>query len=266
MRCIVALSVALVLVSATAGQAEEEDAKDFGRSGFYVGVGGSYASDKFKDEVSSDLDEITTEMANASAESEFIYNGEQLTPPFRIGVTNVDLDNELGANARFGYRLRRYFAFELEGEWLSEWNTSFNVPGSTGAPGTAKLNTWVITANARVFPFTGRIQPFAVFGLGAIHTQYERNVQTVGLTTTTNRPAQCGNPGEPACHVVSGDFILDDKDTVLTGTIRVGGGVDIYATENIALEIKADYVSPFIGVKDIKTDYISLSWGILYRF
>ncbi len=45
---------------------------------------------------------------------------------------------------------------------------------------------------------------------------------------------------------------------------RVGGGIDIYATENIVVTLDATYVVPTGDVDDL--DYLSIGWGVQYRF
>ena len=46
--------------------------------------------------------------------------------------------------------------------------------------------------------------------------------------------------------------------------MRFGGGIDLYATKNVVVTVGADYVLPFDDLKDL--DYISIGWGIEYRF
>jgi hypothetical protein len=47
-------------------------------------------------------------------------------------------------------------------------------------------------------------------------------------------------------------------------TLRMGGGIDIYATKRIAVDIKADYVMPVAGNDSF--EYYTLSVGLMYRF
>ncbi len=46
--------------------------------------------------------------------------------------------------------------------------------------------------------------------------------------------------------------------------MRLGGGLDFYATKSIVLSLGVDYVLPFGDVEDF--DYVSLGWGLEYRF
>ena len=46
--------------------------------------------------------------------------------------------------------------------------------------------------------------------------------------------------------------------------IRTGGGLDLYATQHVLLNVGVDWVLPFGQTQDL--DYVSLSWGIQYRF
>jgi hypothetical protein len=75
--------------------------------------------------------------------------------------------------------------------------------------------------------------------------------------TTTNLPETI---------VVPADFRYKKTSTSLDGALRVGGGIDIYATRNIVSEINATYVVPFSDVGFVNTDYVSVQWRLVYRF
>jgi hypothetical protein len=46
--------------------------------------------------------------------------------------------------------------------------------------------------------------------------------------------------------------------------MRFGGGLDFYATEHVVLTLGIDYVLPFGDLEDL--DYVSIGWGLRYRF
>lgn len=47
---------------------------------------------------------------------------------------------------------------------------------------------------------------------------------------------------------------------------RFGGGLDIYITENIVLNLDATYVIPTSDEELNDADYVSVGWGFIYRF
>jgi opacity protein-like surface antigen len=56
--------------------------------------------------------------------------------------------------------------------------------------------------------------------------------------------------------------IEDVKETDLA--FRFGGGVDVYVTDHISLDIGGAYVLPIGDVEDLR--FISIRFGIQYRF
>jgi len=46
--------------------------------------------------------------------------------------------------------------------------------------------------------------------------------------------------------------------------MRFGGGIDLYATKNIVVTLETDYVKPFGNLDAF--DYVSVGWGVQYRF
>ncbi|MEO1935719.1 MAG: porin family protein [Myxococcales bacterium] len=178
---------------------------DYARNGGYAGIsviGGSYA--RFDDELEDQL--------------------------LSIGyIVNSDTDEAAGFKLYGGYRLGAHFAIEAEFEMLPKADIDIDGFGKL-----AELQTWVLTGNAKVFPLTGRIQPYALFGLGVMEADLEDSVG-LGLNVTET------------------DF-----------AVRFGGGVDFYITANIVASTGIDYVLPTGDVQDI--DYVSFGAGIQYRF
>jgi len=135
--------VAILMASASAAQAEDDD---YARSGPYIGVAGigviyTRAEDDLEDE----------------------------------GFVSVDVDNPLGVNARAGYRMHPYVAAEVQFEWVSESNIeAFGVA-------VAEFDSWILTANAKGYILTrlmddfgiGRVQPFAIAGIGLMQSEID---------------------------------------------------------------------------------------------
>ncbi len=274
------LLIATLLLAAGVSAEEEEDQLDesgFARRGFYVGIGGSYASPMgWNSDFDNDLNEEATDLANQSAAA----NYQTITPPdnrryplvpLAITIDGAGLeDGLLGVNAVIGYRAGERVAFEVEVEWLTDSNKTnldfeSNISGSTGVH-TAKIEEiWTITANVKVYPpLTGRFQPFGVFGVGLQHAKLEVDVETSGLMTM-DRPPATGPAARPPVDVPA-DFQIKRTESQVDGALRLGAGIDVYATSNIAIELSATYVLPFSEVGSITSDYVALGWRVLYRF
>jgi opacity protein-like surface antigen len=113
-------------------------------------------------------------------------------------------------------------------ELAFEWIDEFEIEGTA-----FRVETWTLTGNAKLHFLTGQIQPFVLAGLGVMRADLRG-----------------GGVGS----------ITDDEDFVA----RFGGGVDLYASEHIVIAVEASYVRPTDGVDDL--DYVSLGWGLQYRF
>lgn len=265
-RCRNALLIAC-LVLATGASAEEEqqeqaDETGFARPGFYVAFGGTYAAPLGWDtDVDNDLNEDASDLANeiAGANLNDIDPSLRLVP-LEVKVDGADVEDGFwGVNGVVGYRVEERVAFEVEAEWLSGSNkSSLDVEGSSGTHTIEIEEIWAITANVKIYPpLTGRFQPFGVVGLGLQNSRLEVDMVTSGLTTT--------DEGENV--VVSADFQVRSRKNTLDGVVRLGGGIDMYATENVAVELNATYVLPFVDVGGITTtDYLSVGWRLKYRF
>ena len=91
-----------------------------------------------------------------------------------------------------------------------------------------------ITTDLKGFLLTGRLQPFALVGIG----------------TTIGEVRDSFGAG---LEIEEADFVA-----------RFGGGLDFYLTESLALTLDASYVLPTGDLADF--DYVSLGWGLQYRF
>ena len=135
--------------------------------------------------------------------------------------------NSLGFNLAAGLRIAPWLAGEVQFEWLDGMDPH---PANTTKPGGVN---WATTFNARAYPLgdffmEGRIQPYLLAGLGASSFRTVRG-REVGFAT------------------------------------RWGVGVDTYVTDEIALTVGASYLwSIGSPVRDL--NYVSLSWGVMYRF
>lgn len=204
-RLALLLAVAALSVHSMTASAAEEDAPDYARPGFYIGVGVSGAS--------------YTEIAN--------FVEDELRG---VGVpVNVDTDTGVGFDLYGGYRAHPNIAVEAEFEMIPATDLKLSGFGRV-----AEIETWTLTSNFKVFPITGKAQPFLLVGIGLLHGKLE---DTLGQG-------------------------ISESD--IDFAARFGGGADFYITEHLALTAKVSYVLA-TGVDDV-LDYVSFGGGAAYRF
>ncbi len=199
-------------VAATADQARDDR---FSRPGWRVGMSYSHGQ-QHADE---------SEQASQQAAHE----------PFQ--VTLVMDEWKPGLSGRVGYRCHARYSTEVEVEWLDSFNgtVSETDQGPFSAIALSPIHTSV---NVKGYLHTGRVQPFGLFGMGALTV--EGKATDLSGTAGTSR----------------------SQDTMLT--LRFGGGLDVYITRSIVAQAKASYVLPITGVDTFR--YVSVGIGLDYRF
>lgn len=111
-------------------------AGDFSRLGVYLGVGGTYATDLYEDEIEDSLNGV-----------------------------KANVDPTGGVNARLGVRFLKVLALEAQYEWLSPYDVSLRVSGF-GKLGTVEVEQHTLTGNLKLYLPIWRIQPYALAGIG----------------------------------------------------------------------------------------------------
>lgn len=135
-----------------------------------------------------------------------------------VQTKHGDLDSNWsgGLNGRVGWRGTRWFAFEVFNEFMVDFHDT-------------NQRAYSFTGNAKVPIPLGRVEPYALAGMGLLYTKW------AGTTKGDN-----------------------------TGfATRWGVGLDIYATKNWVVNTEAAYVLPVGSARDL--DYVSLGIGFLYR-
>lgn len=162
----------------------------------------------------------------------------------RGGQVSVTADNSPGFDARGGYRLLPYvavegdlqfFAFDLNANRVG--NVAFNTNFAT-------LDTVTFMANAKGYPLTGRIQPYGLFGFGLLYAVLDPN---------------------------NGRF---DTEYDAAFALRAGGGVDVYVTPKLLINVECAYVWPSSDLHfgdsgqgpGIDLRAIPIVVGVQYRF
>jgi opacity protein-like surface antigen len=135
--------LALVLLLPAAALAGDDD-KKFSRSGFYLGVGGSYGVNFFAEELEDEWEDE--------------------------GV-HISLKDTWGVNARAGYRFASWFALEGLYEYMHNFETEIDAidPGGPVIPigrTLADYTTHTVTVNAKFLIPTWRLHPYLYLGLG----------------------------------------------------------------------------------------------------
>lgn len=145
---------------------------------------------------------------------------------FSIENFECQADDAWGYNLRAGRRINSLVAVEAEWEHpASDFGNISRVDG-WGNLG-SDVEAWNLTANAKVYPVKGRVQPYALVGVGY------------------------GEANLP--HDQNTGFIS-----------RFGLGLDFMATENFGVDAEVGYV---LGTGDLANfDQIPISVGIFYNF
>lgn len=138
-----------------------------------------------------------------------------------------DAKDSWGFTGRAGVRVTKNFALDVAADFFDEFNTN---NGDVGG--------FAIGLNGKVYPLTGRFQPYATVGLGAYRLISNKNTFGSGL-----------------------NFASSDNATEVMG--RLGGGLDAYVTENIAVFAEVVYLLSDAKLSDFQS--APVSFGILYR-
>lgn len=210
---------ALALCAASAASGE---IGDYARRGLYVGVGAAYVIEQF---------DLPDEVVRA--------------PESPISLRDVEGGDSWGAEARVGYRIHPNVATEGQLQYYDNFAIDVAHDGRPMSPlrKALTLNGLSLMANVKGYPFTGRVQPYALGGLGLLW-----------LHAQGSRP-----PSDDFFYMRAG---FEDNDVQFAG--RIGGGIDGYITRNLLLNVEVSFVLPTGNLHDFRMVPISL--GVQYRF
>ena len=187
-------ALCLAFASQATAQRIEWDDSDDPLVGIYIGLGGLFALENF--------------------DRDAAIAGDTL----KIGA-----DNAGGFELRGGYRVHPNFA----GELLFQYYANFSVKDRNLSGENDSFNGWSLTANVKGYPILGRIQPYALAGVGALVFNEKR--------------------GEDLGFVA-----------------RVGGGIDVYILESVVVDLEIVYVLPAGSLDDYQ--FTTFAAGIQYRY
>jgi hypothetical protein len=153
-----------------------------------------------------------------------------------LAIPNMDADSADpggGAAVSAGFRFNRWFAGEIGAEWLHEISYdrgSGPLTCSTRSGGADSFTAWQVTGGGRMYFTDSLIQPYLLAHGGFMQTR--------------------DHGGGRSC--TSSGFIA-----------RLGGGVEVFVTNGLAVSLLGAYVLPTTGnAKD--HDYVSIGFGITW--
>jgi hypothetical protein len=166
--------------------------------------------------------------AAQAEEDDFGRPGFYVGGAFALGLENFDapdyieFETAIGVDVWAGYRIIPYLAAELEVEYL----TGFGVVSGPDF----NYDVFNLGANAKAYVLTGRVQPFALVGIGMTDLSVS-------------------------------EFSTDHVQDFFT---RFGLGVDIYITEHFSVGAKGSYV---LTTGDLDGfDHMDVTIGGQFRF
>lgn len=173
----------------------------------------------------------------------FMATASYAVEMFDLDKRPSDFENSFGAGARLGYRLLPFLAAEAQYEWIGGFDEQALLPEG-GKIKAGEIIAHAVTLNAKVYPLGGRVQPYALVGVGVgrfeIKERLREPLDDEGFVTTE---------------------VTTQDEGVLS---RYGLGVDLYGDETWGMFAEAAYVLPLSGLSGL--DYISVQWGLLWRF
>ena len=244
----------LALLLGTSVEAQE----DYARSGFYLSVAGSTGIfTKLDDQLGYTREQCLPALEKSDPSLPYFDILRPCPPEIEEDVP-ITADTSLGVHARAGYRFLPRLAAEAHIEYLA----GSEITGDTFRWQTdiVKLSVLTVTADLKGYLTTGMVQPYLMVGAGWMKT-YGKDTR---LDPQVEFGSDQGNPTNPNTRIPMADEIHVD-DSGFVG--RFGGGFDIYVTRHVSLGAGASYVLPF-GSWDsgFDYDYISIDWGLQYRF
>lgn len=149
---------------------------------------------------------------------------------------DASVDDDFGFNVFAGYRMYKGLASDFEFEYID----GLAARGHPAGPN-FDVRTFDLSWNFRLYPLAWSFEPDSAFQRVQPYLSAGPSLQWVQLQRVPGNDRDEGN---------------------FAG--RLGGGIDFYLTDGIALSADAIYT---IGTGDVSDyPYLSIGWGITYRF
>jgi opacity protein-like surface antigen len=135
---------------------------------------------------------------------------------------DISADDAGGFAIRAGYRIHAVFAAELLFQYWSGFEVKERTSGFDDS-----FDGWSLMANSKLYPLGGRIQPYAVMGIGAL--------------------VFTGKEGDDAGFAA-----------------RMGGGIDFYVSDRFVIDLEMAYMFPTGSIADFQ--FATFGAGVQYRY
>jgi len=235
-------SVLCTLTVIYAPEDEDSPDEDFDRRGFFIGVSGNFAGENFSARPVGDIADI---FSNQPGREIPILPGPESTS---------NSDDSWSVKGGGGYRCHSRFSVGATIEYFGGFDTSWR--GVYGE-GSDDIDMFAMTTDIKGYLMTGRYQPYLLVGGGTMHIKTDVTNQN-GIGTTFKNPFTPPPVNLP--NIASVTQSRDYTDFVF----RLGGGIDVYATDNVVVNIGASYLLPLGEVSGL--DLFTVGGGIEYRF
>jgi opacity protein-like surface antigen len=149
-----------------------------------------------------------------------------------------DVSNAFLVGGRVGSRLNRFASLDLGFDY-----TVVGFELSNDAARSIDAQTLLGFTNLKLYPFGGRLQPFAVGGAGFVWAN-------LACTDTSGAAMDCSGAG------------FEDREIAFAG--RFGGGLDVYLTRHVALSGELAYVMPTGDLSDMS--FLTFGAHVVLRF
>jgi opacity protein-like surface antigen len=231
-------SVLCVLTGVYVLDDEESSNEGFDRTGFFIGAGATFAGENFSDRPVNDIADIFSNQPGNDV------------PPVPGPETKASADDSWSINGHGGYRCHPRYSIAFSLEYFGGFDTQW-----TGVLGTGSddIDIFAATVDIKGYLLTGRYQPYLLLGGGTMNIQ----TKVTNPTGIGKGPVPGGGRGPIITPIVQS---RDYTDFVF----RFGGGIDLYATEHVVVNIGANYLLPLGEVSGV--DLFSVGGGIEYRF
>jgi opacity protein-like surface antigen len=223
--------------------AEDEDASSegFDRKGFFLGINAGYAGENFSDRPVNDIADIFTNQPRLGLE------------PTPGPETTASADDTWSIKGRGGYRCHSRYSVGATIESFGGFDTDWS--GALGRGG-ADIDIFAATVDVKGYLLTGRYQPYLLLGGGTMHVKTKVTNPTGIVTTYPNEDPPPDN------FAITGPIIQSRQYTDFV--FRFGGGLDVFATDHVVVNLDANYLLPLGQVSGV--GMFTIGAGIEYRF
>jgi len=168
-------------------------AGDFSRAGFYLGVGGSYTTDLYENEIEDAI---------------------------AVPGVSVDVESTPGVNARAGLRFLKFLAVELQYEWLDEYDIDVSF---AGLGGTLEVKQQTLTANLKIYPIPAwRLQPYILAGVGFQRFELDGSVAGGLFIASEDDTALAGRAGAGLDIYLTEHIVIFGEASVVFTDLEIG--------------------------------------------